>query len=346
MNRDSARTLEFLYRRGLLSSADLEFGRPTVGETSISHRSFLVSVQGRPRWFVKSGDPARSHGRDLGMESAVHRLAARHPPLAEVIPRCRLIRADGNLLVMEAVSGEHIAPPLSVNGHADQDQEGALRAYGTAVGRVHRTMPPRFGGAPWMLSALLPQWGTYSWLPPSCGAFLRRLAAVREIRAVFDRTRAQWLPGRLVHGDLRWANAIFDAGHSPPRVWLVDWELATSGDPAWDLGSVIADVAVSNAFDNRDGADWKRTLALCRPFFAAYHGAVRPAPQEWQSRMERSLRSAGIRLVQSVIEIGHDSEPALLQAEQMLLPAMHAFLFEAAAPPDLIHRPEAFEAQA
>ncbi|MCC6262368.1 MAG: aminoglycoside phosphotransferase family protein [Bryobacterales bacterium] len=345
MNRDSARTLEFLYRRGLLSSADLEFGRPTVSETSISHRSCIVSVQGRPRWFVKSGDPVRSHGRDLGMESAVHRLAAAHPPLAGVIPRCRLIRADGNLLVMEAVSGEHVSPPLSLNGHADHGQEGALRAYGAAVGRVHLTAPPRFGGAPWMLSALLPQWGDYGWLPPHCGAFLRRLAVDGEIRAAFDRTRAQWRPGRLVHGDLRWANAIFEAAHSPPRVWLVDWELATSGDPAWDVGSVIADVAASNAFENRDPADWKRMLALCWPFLAAYHRAIRPTPQEWRGLLERSLRCAGIRLVQSVIEISHDSEPALFQAEQMLLPAIHAFLIEAAPPPDLIRGPDAFEAR-
>lgn len=327
MNPESVKTLEFLHRRGLLSSTDLEFGLPTVDETSISHRSCIVSVQGRPRWFVKCGDPVRSHGRDLGMESTVHRLAARHPLLAEVVPRCRLIRADGNLLVMEAVSGERLTPPRFGNGHRD-----ALRAYGVAVGRVHRTIPPRFGAAPWMLSALLPQWGAYEWLPPACGAFLHRLAAVREFREAFDRLRLQWRPGCLVHGDLRWANALFDAAYSPPRVWLVDWELAAAGDPAWDLGSVLADVAASNAIENRDPADWRRMLALCRPFFAAYQSEARLAPEVWRERLERSVRCAGVRLVQTVIEFGHDSPPALLQAERLFLPAIHAFLLEAEPP--------------
>lgn len=327
MNTESVKTLEFLHRRGLLSSADLEFGRPTVNETSISHRSCIVSLQGRPRWFVKCGDPVRSHGRDLGMESAVHRLAARHPPLAAVVPRCRLIRADGNLLVMEAVSGEHLTPPLSANGHHNE-----LRAYGVAVGRVHRTQPPRFGAAPWMLSALLPEWGAYDWLPPACGAFLHRLAAVRELREAFDRLRLQWQPACLVHGDLRWANAILDSAHSPPCVWLVDWELAATGDPAWDLGSVIADVAASNAIENRDPSDWKRMLALCGPFFAAYRSEARLAPEAWRERLERSVRCAGIRLVQTAIEFGHDSPPALLRAERLFLPAIHAFLLEAEPP--------------
>lgn len=341
MNANSTRTLEFLYRRGLLSSADLEFGWPTVDETSISHRSCIVSLGGRPRWFVKCGDPVRSRGRDLGMESTVHRLAARHPPLAGVIPRCRLIRADGNLLVMEAVSGEHLAPPLSANGHHE-----ALRAYGVAVGLVHRTLPPPFGGAPWMLSALLPQWGAYDWLPPACGAFLRRLAAMREIRAAFDRARLQWQPGCLVHGDLRWANAIFDAGHSPPCVWLVDWELASAGDPAWDLGSVIADVAAANAIDGHDVSDWKRTLSQCRDFFAAYRGEVRQTPEEWRGRMERSLRCAGIRLTQTVIEFGHDSVPELIRAERLLLPAIRTFLVEAEPPDDGANGGEDLEAPA
>ena len=324
MNPESVRTLEFLHRRGLLSSADLEFGSPTVDETSISHHSCIVSLQGRPRWFVKRGDPVRSHGRDLGMESTVHRLAARHPALAAVVPRCRLIRADGNLLVMEAVSGDRVAPPLSLNSRPD-----ALHAYGAAVGRVHRTLPPRFGGAPWMLSALLPRWGSYDWLPPACGAFLRRLAASREVRSAFDRSRLEWSPACLVHGDLRWANALFDTTETPPRVWLVDWELASAGDPAWDLGSVFADVASSIAMENCDASNWQWVLSLCRPFFEGYQSEYKLTRAVWHGRLERGLRCTGIRLAQTVIELGHDSPSSLLHAERLLLPAIHAFLFDA-----------------
>lgn len=321
INTSATWTLEFLRRRGLISPADEVFGRPIVEETSISHRSYLVSLHGKPRWFVKSADPARSQGRDLGMESMVHRLAALHPALAEVVPRCRLVSLDGSLLVLEAVDGEPLPQP-----RLGDDDHSSMRAYGFAVARVHQTMPPRFGQPPWMLSALQPRWGEYEWLPPGCGAFLRRLAASPFARAAFDTARRQWRPRCLVHGDLRWANALLDRGRTPPKVWLVDWELASVGDPAWDLGSVIADVAAGSAFAGLDPADTNFILMLCRPFLSAYRAEIRPTPDVWLALLERSVRFAGIRLVQTVIEHGHGSGGGLFQAEYLLLPAIHAFL--------------------
>lgn len=321
INTSATWTLELLRRRGLISPADEAFGRPTVEETSISHRSYLVRLHGKPRWFVKSADPARSQGRDLGMESTVHRLAPLHPPLAEVVPRCRLVSFDGSLLVLEAVDGE----PLRHTIFGDDDHS-SMRAYGLAVARTHQTKPPRFGQPPWMLSALQPRWGKYEWLPQSCGVFLRRLAASPFTRAAFDTARRQWRPGCLVHGDLRWANALLDRGRTPPKVWLVDWELACVGDPAWDLGSVIADVAASSAFAGLDASDQKRVLSLCHPFLSAYLGEIRPMPDAWNALLGRSVLLAGIRLVQTVIEHGHSSVADLLQAERLLLPAISGFL--------------------
>jgi len=57
------------------------------------------------------------------------------------------------------------------------------------------------------------------------------------LAAVLRRARAAMRRTCLVHGDVKWDNAVLD----PAAVTLFDWELSGAGDPAWDLGSALAD---------------------------------------------------------------------------------------------------------
>jgi aminoglycoside phosphotransferase (APT) family kinase protein len=53
-----------------------------------------------------------------------------------------------------------------------------------------------------------------------------------------DNTPGSWTPG-LVHGDYHFANVLF-APHRPELAAVVDWELASIGDPLLDLGHLLA----------------------------------------------------------------------------------------------------------
>jgi Ser/Thr protein kinase RdoA (MazF antagonist) len=69
------------------------------------------------------------------------------------------------------------------------------------------------------------------------------------------------MPPTLVHGSCRSANVLVDRGRTPPRVCLLDWELAAVGPPLHDL-AFLAD-----RFE-RDDAE-----RLCRAYAAEAAGA-------------------------------------------------------------------------
>src|SRR4051812_4818026 len=97
--------LRHLIDRGILKAGDVVRATSLVEDISMSHRSYRVSVDGQPRWFVKRSDPRRSGGRDLAIETTFYRLIESNLSLAGVVPKCRLIGDGDELLVLDAVPG-------------------------------------------------------------------------------------------------------------------------------------------------------------------------------------------------------------------------------------------------
>ncbi len=62
---------------------------------------------------------------------------------------------------------------------------------------------------------------------------------------------------------------------------------------------------------------------------AGYHAASRATRSDWVPLVERSIRLAGVRLVQTMIEHGHGSEEDFRLAEGALMPWTLRFLAEA-----------------
>jgi Ser/Thr protein kinase RdoA (MazF antagonist) len=315
--------LRYLLGSELISPALLVAGRVQVHEQSVSHATFRVLVDAQPRWFLKRADVARSQGRDLGSEAIVYELARSNPDLQQVMPHCVHVGEAGQLLVLEALPGQQIAAPLPA----------VLRAYGRAAAQANRAYCAPFGQRPWLLDALDNRWGGYEWLPATCAQLLRRLRGDVATRQGFALARATWQPGRLVHGDLRGANALSeqDDQAGEPCVRLIDWELACCGDPAWDLGSMLADLIAALALAS-PGADIDQSLqAQACGLLAGYRESAGLSEAEWVQRLERSARLAGVRLLQTVLEMGHLSADDLAQGEAVLLPWTRYLLQQAQA---------------
>ena len=308
-----------------------------VVDASVSHRSFQILVGARPRLFVKCESPAQSLGRHLVTEVAVYRLAASSPELAGVVPRCLGVIHAGKVIVLEAVPGTPLSDTALAYGEMDSTDglvspRLILHGYGRAVARVHRVQAPQLGSPPWLLSALEPCWGGYSWLPWSCRELLLELAAQPSIRRSFGRAAARWRPSVLVHGDLRWANVLAETDTGNTGLWLVDWELACAGDPAWDVGCVIADLlgaAATRAVS--ESAPLPDLWEAAHAFLAGYRSVASPPPQEWRALLQRSVALAGIRLIQTLIE--YDYADLLATMKPVLLPWSALLLSE---PPALI----------
>jgi len=174
-----------------------------------------------------------------------------------------------------------------------------------------------------MLIALEPHWGRYDWLPAPCGALLIQLAQSRPFREGFRHARREWRATALVHGDIRWANCL--VARSDGRIRIVDWELGCIGDPAWDVGSALADIVAAAAVyaDSRVIDD---PLAWAAALLAGYAAVAQSTSEEWTQLLTRSVRLAGVRLVQTILEHGHVSPAEIDTVATSLLPWSQQFM--------------------
>ena len=118
-----------------------------------------------------------------------------------------------------------------------------------------------------------------------------------------------------MHGDLRWENCLAlpaPGARRRTRVLLVDWELAGRADPAFDVGSVLAEylrvwvgsVPIVEAGRPRPA----RRLRARHPLAAHAAGhprvlvVVPPRPARSRRRCGASIELAAVRLLQTAIE--------------------------------------------
>jgi aminoglycoside phosphotransferase (APT) family kinase protein len=183
--------------------------------------------------------------REARILAALAGSAVPHPSLIAACPDETVI--GGAFYLMEPVEG--FAPAFAWP-HAPHSEDDALqhemglemaRAIGE-LGRLDHTAIglADFGKPDGWLERQVGRWTshlrTYSDVP---GYPAYSLPHVPEIAAWLDAHRPRtWTPG-IIHGDFHFANVLFD--HTTPRlVAMVDWELATIGDPLLDLGHLLA----------------------------------------------------------------------------------------------------------
>lgn len=205
--------------------------------------------------FVKAYAPGDGVAAGRTLRTLADGIAAAGVDL--VIPR--VLGVDGDVLVIEAMRGRHLHA-LEPGEHAD-----AFVALGRAVGALHllpsTALPaadpfgaPAIGEAVRVLSAIRPDVGTA----------VNRLGAELDTRRPAGRARA------VIHGDLNSRNWLAcDA-----RVALFDLDQASVGDPAIDLGGVLAWMR-ARTLTGAWSADRERTLVSA--LYAGY-GSVRPLP--------------------------------------------------------------------
>jgi len=170
------------------------------------------------------------------------------------VPHPRLIAACGDEAVigaafylMEPVEGFNAGvglPPLHAGDPALRHRMGLAMVEGIA----------RLGAVDWQAAGLTGFGNPEGFLDRQVGRWTRQLdsyakhdgwpgpaslPAVDEVAAWLDANRpARFVPG-ILHGDYHIKNVMF-ANDGPELAAIIDWELATIGDPLLDLGWMIA----------------------------------------------------------------------------------------------------------
>lgn len=132
------------------------------------------------------------------------------------------------------------------------------------------------------------------------GPFLDRdhgaVAADPLLRVVLDALRREWWPTAVVHGDVGSRTVVLaPADHGGVRVVLADWDRVGLGDPAWDLGCLLAEI-LATAVQAGDGRDAGPAMAAA---LAAY-GLTAAMPWDPAGFARRTALSAVARLAAGV----------------------------------------------
>ncbi|WP_461022929.1 phosphotransferase family protein [Thalassiella azotivora] len=278
-----------------------------VTDLSRAHPVWSVTAPGLPPVVVKTGGPRG--GPDLAVECLVYRMTVWCDEVSTALPEALHVDEDRQLLVLADVAahagggslavaaGPHRPGPAHAPGAAQPPPDLTVVAatLGGTLGALHRAtsrlpLPP---GRPPMVLAALRDPRSATALGPAVGTLVDRLRATTPLAAA----ARELTPSRscLVNHDLKWDNVVLDGDG---RTVLVDWELAGSGDPAWDLGSLLAEHLCRGHADGPPRLD----AAACR-LLEGYAAAARPRPDVAQVLARRTCLAAALRTAQMAVEV-------------------------------------------
>lgn len=280
-----------LVTSGWLSEAEARDPRARVDAASSSHTvSRVVAADGRSVVVKQVPRAAAAAGRSLRQELFVYRLANWIPEVAEAVPRAILIDEKHQVLVVESMDGggawpnPEASPPVGSPGLVER--LGALMAgWHRATQDTGLWVSPAIGILDMPEALDIASQGR----PLATQRLMRGIAEDADFSTCLRTARRAWLDRCLIHGDIRRENWTVSGGVSGTReagpvprsgqVKVLDWELSGSGDPAWDLGSVVAEVMLETIREQRgDGwsADQEATLRLFFQNYVSHGGLVVP----------------------------------------------------------------------
>jgi hypothetical protein len=239
-------------------------GRRALIEYALS----IVQPDGSTRSIVLLGK-IRAKGVDHKTVRATESLAAefeRNEPPFIFVPGCYGVARDYNMWLQEKVHGEPLEKFL---GGADAEK-WCVRAVEAAF-KVHRSsvVPSRTHTLADELRILNERLALVATARPDWESRIRKLAADCA------RISEQMSPGDAcpVHRDFHLGQILID----PPRLWLLDFDLFSRGDPAVDIGNFIAHLTELSLRRTNDARSWQPLEQAVEDAYVALTGeSVRP----------------------------------------------------------------------
>jgi hypothetical protein len=326
---DAQDVVAFLVGRGLLQERDLVDGHVTVLEQSGRNRSFAVMSERGRSFFVKQAHAADAQARPrVEREARFYQLVGDDPggaPLRGHLAELGTFDREASILKLALV------PRLAAADDAGDDDDGIANVAGgaeavaEALAACHMAFRDALADiaflsriAPWVLTLARPHPDGLLDLSLGQLAVIRTLQASPELCEALARMHHDWQASTLIHGDVKWANLVFGpgaAGSNRPKVTLVDWESASIGDAAWDVGSMMHCYLVScigraTVADDASASTAASTLAeelraaqiQIAAFWREYTARTALGGSEARAMLDRSVRCCAARLVQTAYE--------------------------------------------
>ena len=242
--------ISYLLRRGHLTPAELVANGVRVYDASRRNGNFRVERQPGDALLLKQAREL-SALQTVGWEAMIYRafqaLPASHPLRRCTVPFLEY-DDDERVLVLRSIED---ARSLAAHQNRGWIPIGPTTRIGSALAALHSLEPGASPISP--LSERLPRrlpHALFLHRPDHafyCNASHGNLEAVRIMQSfpafgtLIDALAEEWRPSCLVHFDVKGDNILLSTKRGARAGWLIDWELAALGDPAWDVGCMFAD---------------------------------------------------------------------------------------------------------
>jgi thiamine kinase-like enzyme len=313
----------YLLEYGFLSTKSIVDGHLVVLDTSRRNRNFKVTTRDQG-FFLKQGVDAERIAT-IAQEAAVYQLLQLHTPndgLNIYLPQFYGYDPKEHILILELM---HNTETLrEYHTRTNRFSIASATAVGEALGTIHRqanantSYPCLSGHPPWVLAIHHPDIRTLRDISSANMRIVRIIQQVTQLCELLDELRRGWRSDTFIHHDFKWDNCLVS---QPPvakhaiRPKIVDWEVAGVGDPCWDVGSVfneylscwlfsipITGETPPEQFVNLARLPLEKMQPAIRSFWQSYSRRMELAPATSAQWLQRSIKYAAARLVQTCFE--------------------------------------------
>jgi hypothetical protein len=310
---------QYLLERGLIGPEAVLDGDLTIRDASSRNRNFRVETRHGAGYILKQGLTQEAIATVAHEASVYHRLSSGADALNGHVPRFFGYDASHGVLALELVRDAEDLRTLHLR--TGRFSAGPSATVGSALGLLHGTTELPAGESPpapppWVLWVHRPDARVFRDISSAGLELIRIVQNSAGFPRALDDLGADWTPTALIHGDVKWDNCLVSSAEDGrEEVKLIDWESASAGDPAWDIGSALShylsfwlfSIPVTGAVPPERFPELARyPLDAMKPALAAcwiaYADARGLAPAAAADELVRAVRFAGARLVQTAFE--------------------------------------------
>jgi aminoglycoside phosphotransferase (APT) family kinase protein len=324
----SREVVPYLREHDLISAQSIVDGDLVIVDASRRNRNFKVIREKGTSYLIKEGLGLRGDAT-VAHEAAVYQFLQSSPAgdgLERYLPTFYGYDPQADILVIELVRNAQNLREYHSQG--SRFSQVLAAAIGDALGSLHRVpgvgaIEDRDGDGftdkpPWILSVHRPYHGIFHDTSSAQIHLIKIIQQYPEFCAYLDGLREGWSADTLIHHDLRWDNCIVfgrQGSRRKTRLKIVDWELASLGDPCWDVGSVFNDYlscwllsipiigqATPDRFFELARYPLEKMQPAMRAFWQAYVRKMNLDSTTSAQWLVRAVEYVGARLVQTAFE--------------------------------------------
>jgi thiamine kinase-like enzyme len=315
----------YLLARGLLTSQSVVEGDVLVDDVSRRNHNFLVASPSG-RYLLKQA-VGRDRVRTISREAVFYRaVCEKENGFSSYLPKFYLHDEERNILIIESL--ESVETLREQQLRTGRSSSGVAEELAEALAALHQfsaDFTSEFVTAGSFKARLpyRPDLKTFRSLSGGGIEVIKMIQANRNVVDVLDQLTDESKGSAVIHGDVRGDNFLLPAGAGARREgWLkvIDFELATCGDAAVDIGWMFADYLSLWIFslpliagyhpDRFDAiARWplRKVQPLMRSFWRRYVSSMGLDRSQSDQFRSRAVKHCGARLLHLAMETTYTS---------------------------------------